>query len=190
MLGPGDGWCLDVGCGTGLHAAAIETTGRRVVGVDLSNDQLMFAAARIAVRVRTDATVLPFRDATFPTVVCTYVHTDIEQIGVVFSEVRRVLRRGGTFAYVGVHPCFWGPHIERLDEETRVVHPGYWQTSWRTRSPYWSEIGLASRVGFRHMTLADLLTAVLSSGLRLTRVAEGARGAPFADRIAFAAVKD
>ncbi|HEY7044698.1 MAG TPA: class I SAM-dependent methyltransferase [Nocardioidaceae bacterium] len=190
VLGRGDGWCLDVGCGTGLHAAAIESTGRRVFGVDLSADQLAHAAHRIAVRVRTDATRLPFRDGTFPSAVCTYVHTDIEQIGQVFAEVCRVMRHGGTFVYVGVHPCFWGPHIERVDETTRVVHPGYWECSWRTRSPYWSDVGLASRVGFRHRTLADLLTELLSSGLRLTHVAEGARGAPFADRIAIAAVKE
>jgi ubiquinone/menaquinone biosynthesis C-methylase UbiE len=120
VLGRGDGWCLDVGCGTGLHAAAIESTGRRVFGVDLSADQLAHAAHRIAVRVRTDATRLPFRDGTFPSAVCTYVHTDIEQIGQVFAEVCRVMRHGGTFVYVGVHPCYRSVLLRGL----RCLQPG------------------------------------------------------------------
>jgi 2-polyprenyl-3-methyl-5-hydroxy-6-metoxy-1,4-benzoquinol methylase len=44
LLGEGSGWCLDVGCGTGLHSRGIASTGRRVVGLDLSRDQLRVAA--------------------------------------------------------------------------------------------------------------------------------------------------
>jgi hypothetical protein len=36
LLGPGQGWCLDLACGGGRHAAAIEGTSRRVVELELS----------------------------------------------------------------------------------------------------------------------------------------------------------
>jgi SAM-dependent methyltransferase len=47
-VGPGDGDCLDLGCGTGRYLAAIESTGRTVVGVDRSADQLRLARSRFA----------------------------------------------------------------------------------------------------------------------------------------------
>src|SRR4030095_13382949 len=46
LLGPGSGRLLDVGCGTGAHTAAFAERGWRVVGVDLSADQLRLARAR------------------------------------------------------------------------------------------------------------------------------------------------
>jgi hypothetical protein len=36
LLGYGQGWCLDLACGAGRHAAAIEATGRTVVGLELA----------------------------------------------------------------------------------------------------------------------------------------------------------
>jgi hypothetical protein len=36
LLGPGQGWCLDIACGTGIHFEAITVTGRRVLGVDIA----------------------------------------------------------------------------------------------------------------------------------------------------------
>jgi SAM-dependent methyltransferase len=48
LLGPADPrdtvW-VDVGCGTGLHFAAVRTRGYRIIGLDLSADQLRVAAA-------------------------------------------------------------------------------------------------------------------------------------------------
>jgi SAM-dependent methyltransferase len=46
LLGPGTGWCLDVGCGTGFNFEAVVATGRRVVGIDISTDQLRLARRR------------------------------------------------------------------------------------------------------------------------------------------------
>lgn len=43
LLGPGGGRCLDIGCGTGFHFAAIRSTRRRLVGLDLSMDMLAVA---------------------------------------------------------------------------------------------------------------------------------------------------
>jgi SAM-dependent methyltransferase len=40
LLGPGGGLCLDLGCGGGLYFAVLASTGRTVVGLDRSADQL------------------------------------------------------------------------------------------------------------------------------------------------------
>jgi SAM-dependent methyltransferase len=46
LLGPGNGMCLDLGCGTGLCFDALAATGRTVVGLDRSADQLRIARRR------------------------------------------------------------------------------------------------------------------------------------------------
>lgn len=46
LLGPGEGTCLDVCCGTGAHAPALAELGWTPVGVDLSSGQLRHAARR------------------------------------------------------------------------------------------------------------------------------------------------
>lgn len=63
LLGRGSGWCLDIGCGTGIHFEAIHSTGRTVVGVDIASDMLRVASSRAGNLLVADAAKLPFRDA-------------------------------------------------------------------------------------------------------------------------------
>jgi SAM-dependent methyltransferase len=188
LLGPGSGACLDVACGTGLHFAAIESTGRRVIGLDISSDQLRIARSRASRLVRGSATGLPFKTKAFEAVICTFLHTDIDDMRPVFGEVARVLASGGRFVYQGVHPCFWGANVEfRADEGTRVIHPGYFKASWHYDSPYWGD-GLRRRIGQRHATISELINALLSiQSLELQRIHEADTGSGFADRIALVA---
>jgi SAM-dependent methyltransferase len=46
LLGPGNGLCLDLGCGTGHYFGTIRASARTVVGVDSSADQLRVARSR------------------------------------------------------------------------------------------------------------------------------------------------
>lgn len=183
LLGRGAGLCLDVGCGGGLHHKAIMSTGRAVIGVDLSRDQLQVARGRTRDLVRASAYRLPFPNASFPTVVSTYLHTDIPDIGPVLAEVNRVLRSGGTFVYVGVHPCFWGHFVENPHLPDRIVHAGYLETGW-VESPYWrNPDGLRAKVGARHVTISELVNAFIGAGLKIEKVAELPDGSGHADRI-------
>src|SRR5262249_37640996 len=107
----------------------------------------------------------------------------------VFGEVARVLRPGGRFVYLGVHPCFRGHFVDVSSPDCRVVWPGYWLTGWRAKRVQ-PPSELRTRVGARHATLSELLGAVLETGLRLVQVEEGSPREPFADRLALVAVKD
>lgn len=78
LLGAGDGWCLDVGCGTGHYFDAIRATGRWPVGLDRSIDQLRIAAGRDRAVVQGDAAALPFAEASFSTVVSLWASTDVD----------------------------------------------------------------------------------------------------------------
>jgi SAM-dependent methyltransferase len=194
LLGDGHGWCLDIACGTGIHFEAIAATGRRVLGLDISTDQLRRAQRRTTALVLADAIRLPFEDRSFDTVTSTYLHTDIDDIGQVFSEGERVLRPGGRFVYIGVHPCFIGHFVELQDERTKIIHPGYRDEGRHDDSPYFRHEGLGQRVGYQHVPLANLIGALIACGLRLTVIEEPPEDQPPASDIpgmlALVAVKE
>jgi SAM-dependent methyltransferase len=139
--------------------------------------------------VRGDAGRLPFASGRFPAAVCTYLHTDIEDMRPVFLEVARVLRPGGRFVYLGVHPCFRGHFVDTSSSDRRVVWPGYWKMGWQPKQVE-PPSELRVRVGARHVTLSVLFGALLESRLRLVQVDEGDELHRFADRIALVAVKE
>jgi ubiquinone/menaquinone biosynthesis C-methylase UbiE len=111
LLGHGPGRCLDIGTGTGRAVPGLQQAGWSVVGVDVSRDQLDVArttAGSSAEFVLADAHALPFADDEFDAVVSFFTHTDYDRPTDAFAEAKRVLRPGGRFVYLGVHPCF-GP---------------------------------------------------------------------------------
>jgi SAM-dependent methyltransferase len=178
LVGTGPGRCLDVGCGTGVHLAALAGAGWSVVGVDASADQLRVARHRarspVAALVQGDIAAIPFADGSFDLVLSAFTHTDVDDFATLVREVHRILQPDGRFVYVGLHPCFTGPFAEQPREDgARVVHPGYRQAGWRTSGPGTVVGGLTDRVGFRHLPLADVLNSVLDTGLGLPHVEEG-----------------
>jgi len=174
-LGSGEGAvCLDVACGTGRAGRLLREAGYRAVGFDISADQLRFARSRLAAAVRADARCLPVPDACADVATGMYFHTDTEDFAAVVREVARCLRPGGRFAYLGVHPCYVGPFVYRLDEQpdqSLTFTPGYGAIRWADRgSGDGSKIG--GRVGFHHKTLVSFLAAFGDAGFVLRSVRE------------------
>jgi len=184
LLGRGSGTCLDICCGTGAHATALTDLGWAPVGVDLSRGQLRHATQRLPVAA-ADATRLPIRDGSIPAAVCVLASTDVPDYAAVLREAARVLRPGGRFVHVGVHPCFIGAFADRADPDRIVIDARYADRSHTYDA--WSPHGVRARVGAWHVPLADLINNTLDTGLRLERTAENGPGVP--DIYGFAAVK-
>ena len=103
---------LDLGAGFGRHAFEAARLGARVVALDYAADELSsvratFAAMaeageitpdRLAGTVRSDATRLPFGDASFDRIVVSEVLEHIQNDVGAIAEITRVLRPGGTLA--------------------------------------------------------------------------------------------
>jgi SAM-dependent methyltransferase len=99
------GEVLEVAVGTGLNLP-LYGPGLKVTGLDLSPDMLAIARRRAAeaggdVDLREgDAHRLPFADAAFDTVVCTYGLCTIPDDRRAVGEMHRVLRSGGRLVLV------------------------------------------------------------------------------------------
>lgn len=162
LLGPGDGACLEIGCGTGVYAGQVCELGWTPLGVDLSAGMLRHAKGRLAV-ARADVESLPVRDNAVGAVVAVMVHTDMPNYPAVLREVSRVLRPGGVFVHIGVHPCFCGGFADRSDPDAIVIRPGYLDGRWTYES--WTDQGIRDKVGAMHWPLPELLHAFLDAGL-------------------------
>jgi ubiquinone/menaquinone biosynthesis C-methylase UbiE len=172
LLGSPSGRLLDVGCGTGAHMAAFAEAGWDAVGVDVSSDQLRLARDRGLEVLQADARSLPFEDRSFDAAVSIFTHTDMDDFATAMRETARVLKPTGHFVYLGVHPCFVGPHAFVHDRDVPELHPGYRDTSFRREAPgIWSD-GVRARVGAWHLPLGLFLHCFLDAGLRLDRIEE------------------
>lgn len=97
------GWrALDVACGAGRHARALEAAGARTVGIDLSMTLLQVArTVTTAPLVRTDMRALPVRSGSMDLVVNLftsfgYFNSDAEHAAAL-GEMCATLRPGGWF---------------------------------------------------------------------------------------------
>jgi ubiquinone/menaquinone biosynthesis C-methylase UbiE len=95
---------LDVACGPGAAAGEAAAAGAHVTGVDFSPAMIVMARSlHPAVEFRTaDAEELPFSNASFDAVIANFGIHHVERPERAIAEARRVLSRGGTFAFT-----FW-----------------------------------------------------------------------------------
>ena len=184
MLGQGIGLSLEIGCGTGTHAARIRALGWSPIGIDLSAGMLRHARTRAPI-AQADGARLPFGDASFPTVVAVMIHTDVSDYPAVLAEAFRVLAPGGYFVHIGAHPCFCGGFADRTDPEALIVRPGYLDGHWTKES--WTDRGLRDKVGATHMPLPTLLRWFVEAGFVLDSFKEG--GEPMPTVLAVRALK-
>jgi SAM-dependent methyltransferase len=175
LLGEGEGSCLEIGCGTGVHAGQVRELGWTPLGVDLSAGMLRHARGRLSI-AQADAEHLPVPDDTLPAVIAVMVHTDMPAYPAVLREAARVLRPGGVLVHVGVHPCFCGGFADRSDLEAVVIRPGYLDGHWTKAS--WTDRGVRAKVGATHRPLPELMHAFLNAGLALERLAESGEPTP------------
>jgi ubiquinone/menaquinone biosynthesis C-methylase UbiE len=117
----GAGPVLEMACGTGIVTRQLRAQLApevRIVAIDLSQPMLDYARTKLATLKnvdwkQADIAALPFPDASFSTVVCQFGLMFVPDKQAAFRETRRVLSKGGLFAFsvwdkVAVNPI---PHI-------------------------------------------------------------------------------
>ena len=166
---------LEVGSGAGQCSRWVGAQGGRPVGLDLSMRQLQHSRridteTGIAVpSVRGTATALPFRDASFDVVFCSFGALQfVSDIDNAVAETARVLRPGGRYAFSITHPTRW-MFPDDPEEPGLVASQSYWD-----RTPY-VEIddatGVVSYVE-HHRTLGDWVALLAGHGFVITDLLE------------------
>lgn len=121
---------LDLGCGTGALAEALDGRGARVWGVDASEEMLAVARSRLPARVavrQARAEQLPFKDGWFERVVARLVVHLVDRPRA-FAETLRVLNDDGRALVATMDPAhfdaFWLNRLfPRLEEIDRARFP-------------------------------------------------------------------
>ena len=94
---------LDIGVGTGLASMQFAEVGLKVYGLDTSQEMLAACRSKSFTEElkRCDITQesIPYKDRYFDHVVCCGVSHFLSDLNNLFSEVTRVIRRGGIFAF-------------------------------------------------------------------------------------------
>jgi len=94
---------LDIGIGTGLASIHLSKVGLKVYGLDDSQEMLAACQSKSFTEElkRCDITKepLPYENLYFNHVVCCGVLHFVKDLTVLFSEVKRVMRSGGIFAF-------------------------------------------------------------------------------------------
>jgi len=116
---------LDIGIGTGLTSIQFAEVGLKIYGLDTSQEMLAVCRSKSFTEElkRWDMTreTIPYKDRCFDHVVCCGVLHFMSDLNSLFSEVKRVIRSGGIFAFtiapqetaVGYieEPTAWGVSI-------------------------------------------------------------------------------
>jgi SAM-dependent methyltransferase len=158
---------LDAGCGPGAHAAALVERGAVVTAVDASPAMVELASERLGgeVRVlRADlAEPLPFEAGSFDAVLCSLVLHYLCDWEPALSELRRVLRSGGSLVVSTHHPFMDHALANGVD---------YFATY--EICEQWSKAGETMPVCFWHRPLSAMTGSLTRAGFALERVEEPA----------------
>lgn len=176
VLGPvTDKDVLEVGSGAGQCSRWVRARGGRGFGLDLSFRQLQHCrrldlATGVSVpSVQGTATALPFAADTFDVVFCAFGALQfVADLDAAVTEVARVLRPGGRFAFSITHPTRWmfpdDPGVPGL-----TATQSYWD-----RTPYVEIDDETGEVAYveHHRTLGDWVQVLAGAGFRIVRLAE------------------
>jgi ubiquinone/menaquinone biosynthesis C-methylase UbiE len=166
---------LEVGSGAGQCSRWIRTRGGRPVGLDLSARQLQHSrrldddSGVVVPSVLGTATHLPFADACFDIVFCSFgalqFVADIERA---VAEAARVLRPGGRFAFSITHPTRW-MFPDDPEEGGLTASQSYWD-----RTPYVEIDDATGVVAYveHHRTLGDWVRLLAGQGFVIVDLVE------------------
>jgi malonyl-CoA O-methyltransferase len=109
LLGAMDGLeVADIGCGTGRHSIRLAARGARVTGLDFSQEMLAQARRKAGAAVQLLqhdlAQPLPLPSASFDRVVCGLVLEHIDDLQLLFREMKRICRLDGAIVVSAMHP--------------------------------------------------------------------------------------
>lgn len=175
-LGPVEGRdVLEIGCGAGQCSRWVLERGGRPIAIDVAMRQLQHSRridqehGVVVPTVLATAADLPFADDSFDVVFSAFGALQfVADATTLVTDVARVLRPGGTFAFSVTHPTRW-MFQDDPGEEGLVASQSYWD-----RTPYVEvdEVTGETRYVEHHRTIGDWVAAMAARGFVLTDLHE------------------
>lgn len=170
---------LDAGCGYGYYSLLLAKRGAMVTGIDVSEKMIGLAknnACEASIECKffvCDMQDLSmFNKNTFDIVASSIVVGYLDRLEKAFSEVFRVLKRNGVFAFSENHPLLKGSWEK--DNEGKRLHwniDNYFDRSVRTIE-WRTQDGKVIKTSSRHRTVQDYFEALTASGFAVERLVE------------------
>jgi len=181
---------LDAGCGAGVYAEVLDERGADVVGVDVSDEMLREARARVPDATFVEADLSQSLDVLEPAsvdvVLCQHVFSHLPDLTTPLAEFARVLVDGGHLVvsthnpvrdYVvvrdGEYPTSDAQADLEADLQTPPGAPNYTETE--RFDVAWNPDAVANRATYYRRSVEDLLTPLLDAAFTLEAVVEPAR---------------
>lgn len=167
---------LDLACGQGRLSRELARRGAQVTGVDISLAMLERARAREAQQPfhitylhANAASQIALPDDAFDAVTCSFGLSDIDDLDGVITNVSRLLRPGGFFAFSILHPCFPGWESAQASPSWSPEQGYFAEGWWRAPTP---AQGLRPKVGANHRMLSSYLSLLAQKQLVLETMIE------------------
>lgn len=166
---------LELGCGGGQCCIALAKQGAKVVGLDVSDEQIAFARTLANKEqanvnfIRNSATDLSaFQTNAWDTVLSIYTFPYLAELPVCLAECYRVLRPGGLLIFSLDHPfrdCFFDAEDEEL-----TLYPV--RSYFDHAGMQWTFADTGIPMETQHYTLAEWFTMLQETGFQLRRFLE------------------
>ena len=173
----GAGRVLDIGAGEGQISRLAAGQGSQVVAVDPTWAQIVVAVERAGgpTFAQAGAAHLPFAASTFDAAIACLVFEHIRDVDEAISEVARVLRPGGRFAFFLNHPLLQTPNSGWIDDQMLDPPEQYWRIGdYLQEDETIEEVEKGIFIPFIHRPLSRYVNAMAEVGLVLERMLEPA----------------
>ena len=152
---------LDIGIGTGLASWPFAKTGLRVFGLDGSVEMLKVCESKAFVEELKQfdmrAGPLPYSDNSFDHAICCGVFHFFGELGPIVSEVSRVIKSGGIFAFTVASQTPEEQEASRNNPRNHLMRPTAWDVSIYAHSDGYIEEVLQGH-GFEMLKTQKILT--------------------------------
>ncbi len=170
---------IDIACGQGFFSRLFSHAGASVVGADISPELIMIAKQRspeIPFHVASAHALSFAADASFDLATIVLAIQNIENMGEIFAEARRVLAPRGRLIIVMNHPAFRIPKKSQWgwDEKESIQYrrlDGYLSQSTTPIVMHPGQKESEATVSY-HRSLQDFFKALSKNGFAVTRLEE------------------
>ncbi len=169
MLGDVNGCdVIDLGCGSGVYADYFIHRGvAKLTCIDYSPNMIEIVKRKFGDRVTAyaqDASIGLIKEASESAdlIISPLMIHYLEDLSVLFNDVARVLKNGGSFAFSTHHPF--------ADFEC-TLSGNYFEREFITEM--WNTVGEPVEVTFYRRSLTEIMNAITDSGLVVTQLSEG-----------------